>query len=93
MFDGAVLFELKATHGFPLDFALDRIINQRGCAVDWVGFIEAARSNKWWDFQTYKVLQEGLLDAGLPRGMAREIELRFQRYVLKYPHPAMEEVA
>ena len=39
MFDGAVLFELKATHGFPLDFSLDRIINQGGCSVDWAALL------------------------------------------------------
>ena len=89
LFDGAELFALKDTHGFPLDFALDKIINQSGMAVDWPAFIEAARRNGWWDFQTLDVMQAGFLDAGLPRGMGVDIEIRFKRYVLRYPHPKM----
>lgn len=30
-------------------------INEYGFMIDWPEFIEAARRNKWWDFQTYDV--------------------------------------
>lgn len=89
MFRGDVLFELKTTHGFPLDFALDRIINDAGMAVDWVAFIEAARRNKWWDFQTYEVMTHAMEDAQIPAATAAAIRQRFQRYVLANQHPAM----
>ena len=85
MFRGDVLFEMKATHGFPLDFSLDKIINERGYAVDWVAFIETARRNKWWDFQTYEVICHAMEDAMLPKTMQAEIKVRFKAYVLKYP--------
>lgn len=89
IFRGDVLFEMKATHGFPLDFALDRIINEKGFVVDWVAFIEAARRNKWWDFQTYEVICHAMEDAMLPKDMQAAIRERFQLYVLAYPHPMM----
>ena len=90
MFRGDVLFELKSTHGLPIEMVLDRIINECGMAVDWVAFIEAARRNGWWDFQTYDVIRYGMEDAGLPREMQSAIIERFQLYVLAYPHPMMK---
>ena len=90
VFDGALLFELKATHGFPLDFALDKIINDKKMVVSWVNFIDVARQNKWWDFQTYEVICHAMVDAMLPRNMHEEIKHRFQVYVLKFPHPMLK---
>lgn len=90
MFRGDVLFDLKCTHGFPLDFALDRIINEKGMAVDWVAFIEAARRNNWWDYQTYEALCHAMEDAALPRELQAAIRLRFQRYVMANEHPKMK---
>ena len=91
MFRGDVLFELKSTHGFPIEVALDRIINECGMAVDWVAFIEAARRNKWWDFQTYDVIRYGMEDAGLSHAMQTAIKKRFQLYVMAHPHPLMRD--
>ena len=88
LFDGAELFELKATHGFPLDFVLDRIINEEGWAIHWPGFIDAARRNQWPDYRTLRVAKEALIDAYLPRGMADAIEARFKLYVLEHPQSA-----
>lgn len=89
MFRGDILFDLKCTHGFPLDFALDRIINDEGMAVDWVAFIEAARKNNWWDYQTYEVICHAMEDASIPREMQAEILLRFKLYVMAKVHPKM----
>ena len=83
MFNGAKLFELKATHGFPLDFALDRIINEKGMPVSWVDFIEAARKNKWWDFQTIEVITHALEDAQV--ASKEEIINRAKLYMMKSP--------
>jgi alanyl-tRNA synthetase len=90
--DGAWLFNLKTTHGLPLDMALDKIINEHGYAVDWVGFIQEARRNGWWDIQTYETLTHAMQDAELPRRMQVEIAQRFQEYVLKHPHPKVAPV-
>ena len=89
LFPGDLLFDLKATHGLPLEFALDKIIVQEGCAVDWVGFIEAARRNDWWDFRTYETVCHGMADAQLSEDMQQGIRHGFQRYVLSCPHPKM----
>lgn len=89
IFNGDVLFELKATHGLPLDMALDHIINEKGMAVDWCAFFAAARRNGWWDFQIHEVICHAMEDAELPREMRAAISLGFKAYVLKYPHPKM----
>lgn len=89
VFRGDVLFELKATHGFPVEFALDMIMNKHNIAVDWVGFIEAARKNEWWDFQTYEFIQHALVDAEIPLEEREQIILRFKWYVLQNEHPKM----
>ena len=83
VFNGAKLFELKATHGFPLDFALDRIINEKGMSVSWVDFIEAARKNKRWDFQTIEVITHALEDAQV--ASKEEIINRAKLYMMKSP--------
>ena len=85
LFPGDVLFELKATHGFPLDFALDLILVGERLVISWVPFIEAARKNGWWDFQTYQVLCHAMEQAQLPLEMQAGIKARFQIYVLENP--------
>ena len=91
MFSGHKLFDLKACHGLPLDFAIDRIINNAGMRVEWPSFIEAARKNKWWDHQTYETLCHALQDADVPKEMREGIQRGFQKYVLINPHPMMQE--
>ena len=91
MFSGRLLFELKATHGVPLDFSLGRIIEDCALAVDWVEFIETARKNKWWDFQTYELLMHAMVDAALPEDFRRAVESRFKTYVVRNPHPMMAQ--
>ena len=85
---GEFLFELKATHGFPLEMALDRIM-EVGAVVNWPEFIECARRNGWWDFQTYDCINHAMQDAEWPRDTQQEIQRRFQLYVMKNRHPKM----
>lgn len=92
MFPGHLLFELKATHGFPLDFALDKIYSA-GMVVEWPSFIETARRNGRWDYQTIVDLEHALVDAGLGRETTKQILDRFKIYVVKYPHPALQDKA
>lgn len=87
---GKWVFNLKATHGLPLEFALDHIINENGFAIDWVGFINEARRNGWWDFQTVDVITHAMQDAMLPRDMQAGILDRFKLYVLANPHPSIQ---
>lgn len=91
VFSGDALFDLKATHGFPLDFALDKIINDAGYVVDWVAFIEAARRSDWWDFQTLNVIEHAMTDAELPKDMQIAIVERFKLYVISNPHPKAKQ--
>lgn len=37
MFSGEKLFELRATHGLPLDISIDYIINKNKMLIDWGG--------------------------------------------------------
>ena len=90
LFAGHKLFELKSSQGLPLDFAIDRIINDAGMRVEWPSFIEAARKNKWWDYQTYEALCHALEDAGVDKNVQEGIRRGFQKYVLANPHPLMQ---
>lgn len=89
VFSGRTLFELKASHGFPLDFALVKLAGE-GLAVDWPEYIEAARSNGRWDFQTYREVCDAIAEAQLPAGVQAAIREGFQRYVLAHPMPTQD---
>jgi cytochrome P450 len=88
MIDGALVFHLKATHGLPLDFIIDRSASEGG--IDWVGFAEEARLQGWWDFQTYDAIRYALQDAFLPKNEQQAVLNEFKRFVLSNPHPRMQ---
>lgn len=81
LFSGKKLFELRATHGLPLDFALDSILPQM--MVDWPGYIEAARENGRWDFQTLGEITHALIDQ--PAGYRAAVIAGFKNYVMANP--------
>jgi len=81
--DGAFIFQLKATHGFPLSVSLDVMINQRGMVISWVDFIDEARKNKMWDFQIIDEIEYSLIDAEIPKTMQKEILDRCKLYIMK----------
>lgn len=85
LFSGKVLFELKATHGLPLDVALSEIMVNAGHAINWPEFLETARKNGRWDFQTIPDIEVALLDAEVPREVASEILARCKAWVLANP--------
>lgn len=89
MFQGKELFKLKATHGMPLDVAIDMIVNERGLTIEWPSFIEEARENGWYDFQTAEALRHGLEDSGVSKDYAKGVMDRFMVYVVKNPHPCL----
>ena len=89
VFSGKTLFELKATYGLPIDFALE-LVKDANCVVDWVGFIDAARSNKWWDFQTLVVIGQVISDAGYTSDEQKAIIDRFKIYVTQNQHPELK---
>jgi alanyl-tRNA synthetase len=84
---GEFLFKLKSSYGFPLEMAIDMAMNRENMAIDWVGLIEAARKNDWWDFQTYDVICHALEDAGVDADTQEGIKSRFKRYVTVNKHP------
>ena len=53
---GAFVFELKATHGLPLEMAIDRIILEKNMRISWADYIEAARQNGWSALLPYQSL-------------------------------------
>lgn len=87
IFNGQLLFDLKSTYGLPLDMALDRIINDCHHDIDWPAFIEGARDNGWWDFQTFDLLNYSFEDACLPMKIKNDIIFLFKSYVIDHPHP------
>jgi len=82
-FPGDKLFELKATHGLPLDVAVDRIVNTERMVIDWQGFIDQARVQGWYDFQTLDVAEQALTDADVPRDYRDAVVLRMKAYVME----------
>lgn len=90
-FPGDKLFQLKATHGMPLENSLDILINQHRVKIDWCGFIDEARKNGWWDFQTLEAVENALVDATIPRTVVGCILTGIKCYMLTKRHPAMEQ--
>lgn len=86
VFPGARLFELRATHGLPLDIAINEIMVVKGLRIDWPGFIAQARNNQRWDFQIYDLIETGLQDAGVEKSAATEILKRTKLWMLENPH-------
>lgn len=81
LYSGKELFDLRCSHGFPLGIALDRIMTDSKLCIDWIGFIEAARSNEWPDFQTYKTIVHGLEDAEIAKPLREQISQACARYI------------
>lgn len=78
---GARLFELKATYGFPLEIALDRIITQEGLAINWIEFISQARKNLWTDHQIHRIICHSLVDAEVAPEIQDGIKTRLELYL------------
>lgn len=86
IFPGAILFQLKATHGLPLDFAIDRV-RRDGLTIEWPGFIGEARKNGRWDHQTIEDMQHALADSDVGREDAHQIILRAKAWMMANPPP------
>jgi len=89
LFPGDKLFQLKATHGLPLDVSLNEIIVKRKLRIDWIDFITAARLDGRWDFQTLPDIETGLLDAGVDRDDVEAVMERCKQWVITNPHPGV----
>lgn len=86
MFSGKKLFELKATHGLPLDVAITKIFDDSTqTRIDWAEFIETARSNGWWDYQTIEVMEIALTDSDVLRDYRDDVLQRAKLYMLTNP--------
>ena len=81
-FPGSRIFTLKATHGLPIDAAIERI-HSTGIAIDWDSFIEEARANRWYDFKTIAVIQTGLEDSLVEKSVIKIIIDDCKRYVMQ----------
>lgn len=90
-FPGDKLFQLKATHGMPLENSLDILLNQQRVKIDWVGFVVEARKNGWWDFQILEAVENALVDAIVPRTVTSCILTGIKCYIYNNRHPAMEQ--
>ena len=86
LFPGEYLFRLKSEMGLPLDFSVQRVLDQPNTHIEWVSFIDTARKNGWWDFQIYDTL------VFLRNEMGKEhvdyfdqVIQRFKVYVMNHP--------
>lgn len=85
LYPGSKLFELKATHGLPLDIAVDRIINFEQLRIEWPSFIETARKNGWWDYMTLEAIEVALTDSDINRMLRDGIIASIKMYMLANP--------
>lgn len=85
MFPGSQLFRLKDTHGLPFEMALQLVVD-RGLTVEWCSLVDEARSQKWWDFQTYDLVKQALADIGMSRPEQHQILIRLQAYIMETLH-------
>ncbi len=83
-YSGAKLFALKATHGLPLEVAVEKI-HEAGIAIDWLGFINEARASGWYDFQTIPAIQVALEDSMTDRPLMSAIIHSCKEYVVANP--------
>ncbi len=81
LFNGKALFELIDTYGFPLDMAIEIIINEKYMAIDWPEFVEAARGNCWFDESIYKIIKGALSGAIIGDKYKNEIHMRIINYI------------
>lgn len=81
IFPGERLFELKATHGLPLEVAVDRLFDS-GVRIDWCGFIDCARSNGWYDFQTIRLIEQALDDCLIEKSIRAAISNRSKSCIM-----------
>jgi hypothetical protein len=80
IFSGKKLFELKATHGMPLDVAIQEIVDS-GARISWGEFVDQARLNKWWDFQILELVETALGMTILDRDYRAEVIARMKLYM------------
>lgn len=80
IFSGKKLFELKATHGMPLDVAIQEIVDS-GARISWAEFVDQGRANKWWDFQILELVETALGMTILDRDYRAEVVSRMKLYM------------
>lgn len=60
--NGETIFELKDTHGLPLEIIIDECI-ARNVTIIWAEFIDAALNHGWNGSQIYRIMKEGLTES------------------------------
>lgn len=84
LFPGDRLFQLRATHGLPIGDAIHQIYSTTS-GVDWVSFIEEARRNGWYDFQTIEAIENAFLDCDFDKAFALNVIKRMKYWMLANP--------
>lgn len=84
LFPGDRLFQLRATHGLPLGDAIQSIYSTI-TGVDWVSFIEEARRNGWYDFQTIEAIENAFLDCDFDKAFALNVIKRMKHWIVENP--------
>jgi hypothetical protein len=84
LFPGDRLFQLRATHGLPIGDAIQKIYNTT-TGVDWVSFIEEARRNGWYDFQTIDAIENAFIDCDFDKAFSLTVIKRMKQWILANP--------
>lgn len=88
VFPGEYIFKLKDTMGLPLDFSVSNVLS-RGYVIDWVSYIEEARNQFRWDYQTFEDLKYLRSELSEYRDYFDDVIKRFKCYVVKNVHPML----
>jgi alanyl-tRNA synthetase len=83
---GSEVFRLKDQQGVPLSMTVGMCLI-RDVRIEWLSFIEAARSAGWYDFQTLAQLKAAFSDADVGDEYTNAVVQRFKLYVLNNPRP------
>lgn len=84
VYPGDKLFHLRTTHGLPIGDALQRIITAN-LTVTWIPFIQEARKNGWYDFQSLEAIEQAWVDADLPKHEIGVIMVRLKQWIVENP--------
>jgi len=80
-YPGDKFFHLKTTHGVSWTVAVYLVMVKYRFVIDWISFVQEARKNKWYDFQTVKAIESSLQESGVDRTLVDGIMLRMKHYM------------
>jgi len=81
IFSGKIAFNLKDTHGLPLDIVFDEVINKQERMIDWLEFCLEAATHGWENQKIFKEIGYALSDARVHKELTSGILNRLKIYL------------